>query len=37
VDNLNETLALAIDWHFLTLTDNYNPQISEVIEHSSVT
>ena len=36
VDNLFETLALAVDWHFGTLTENYNPQVSEVIEHSSV-
>jgi len=36
VDNLHETLALAIDWHSPTLTDNYNPQASEVVEHASV-
>ena len=36
IDDISQTVALALDWHSITLTDNYNPQVSEVIEHASV-
>ena len=36
IDDLHTIIALAIDWHSITLTDNYNAQVSEVIEHATL-
>jgi hypothetical protein len=36
IKDLSENSIVAIEWHPESLADNYNPLISEVVEHSSV-
>jgi ubiquitin C-terminal hydrolase len=36
LEDLGSNFTIVIEWHSDTLTESYNPMVSEVVEHSSV-